>query len=106
MVVGMVTGRVDNAYREGMVMFMVQIEKNAGNISRQLVLTITVLWSMWYLLQLLTKLNKIILFSDVFPVLETLRWLRLVIMENIVLKIPGQLYRPYYLCQENKGRTF
>ena len=34
----MFTGRVNNAYREGMDMFMAQIERNAGNISRQIVL--------------------------------------------------------------------
>ena len=32
MVVGMVTGRINNAYSEGMNMFMAQIERDAGNI--------------------------------------------------------------------------
>ena len=45
------------------------------------------------------------LFSDVL-LLWKLPEGCLVIMENIVLKIPGQLYRPYYLYKENKGRTF
>ena len=35
MVVGMVTGRINNAYREGMDMFMAEIERDAGNIVLQ-----------------------------------------------------------------------
>ena len=50
--------RVNHANREGMDMFMAQIERNVGNISGQIVFHI-------YCYSIINKIKKKILFSDV-----------------------------------------
>ena len=73
------------------------------NFSRINLLVLTECAFYVYAYGLVTITNIIILkilFSDVLLFWKLSEGC-LVMMENIVLNIPGQLYRPYYLYQEN-----